>query len=41
MCLKSREEVANPPAQVSLINDDFEIAFEFFFVSHQYQKGSL
>jgi hypothetical protein len=34
MCLKCREEVTNPPTQVSLIDDDFEIAFEFFFATN-------
>ncbi len=38
MCLKSREEVANPPAQVSLINDDFEIAFELFLLAINIKK---
>jgi hypothetical protein len=28
MCLKCREEVTNPLAQVNLIDDDFRIAFE-------------
>jgi hypothetical protein len=30
MCLKWGEEVTNPPTQLNLINDDFEIAFELF-----------
>jgi hypothetical protein len=30
MCLKCREEVTNPHAQISLIDDDFGIAFELF-----------
>jgi hypothetical protein len=37
MCLKCREEVTNPLAQVNLIDDDFGIAF----VCYQYQKGGL
>jgi hypothetical protein len=32
MCLKCKEGVTNPLAQVSLIDDDFGIAFEFFFL---------
>jgi hypothetical protein len=31
ICLKCGEEVTNPLAQVILIDDDFGIAFEFFF----------
>jgi hypothetical protein len=30
MCLKCKEEVINPLAQVNLIDDDFGIAFELF-----------
>jgi hypothetical protein len=28
MCLKWKEEVTNPPSQVNLIDNDYEIAFE-------------
>ncbi len=32
MCLKCKEEITNPPTQVSLIDDDFGIVFEFFYL---------
>jgi hypothetical protein len=31
MCLKCRKKITNPLAQVSLIDDDFGIAFALFF----------
>jgi hypothetical protein len=36
MCLKLKEKIANPSTLVSLIDDDFEIAFELFlnFISN-------
>jgi len=38
MCLKWKEEVTNPPTQVNLINDDFEIAFELFLFAINIKK---
>jgi hypothetical protein len=39
VCLKLREEIINPSALVSLIDDDFGIAFELFlFVSNIKRK---
>jgi hypothetical protein len=38
MCLKCREAITNPLAQVSLIDDDFGIAFEFFFFATNIKK---
>jgi hypothetical protein len=35
MCLKFREEIRNPSTLVSLIDDDYEIAFKLsFFASN-------
>jgi hypothetical protein len=39
MCLTFKEKLINPLFQVSLIDDDFKIALEFFCFKHQ--KGSL
>jgi hypothetical protein len=30
MCLKCKEKVTNPFAQVNLIDDDYKIVFKFF-----------
>jgi hypothetical protein len=38
MCLKCKEEVTNPLAQVSLINDDYGIAFELFLLAINIKK---
>ncbi len=38
MCLKCREEVTNPHAQISLIDDDFGIAFELFLFDTNIKK---
>jgi hypothetical protein len=38
MCLKFKEETINPYAQVSLIDDDFGIAFELFLFASNIKK---
>jgi hypothetical protein len=38
MCLKCRNNVINPLAQVSLIDDDFGIAFELFWFAINIKK---
>jgi len=32
MCLKFKEKITNPLAQINLIDDDFGITLELFFV---------
>jgi hypothetical protein len=38
MCLKFREEITNLSALVSLIDDDFGIAFELFLFSSNIKR---
>jgi hypothetical protein len=38
MCLKCKEEVTNPFAQVSLIHDDSRIDFELFLFTTNIKK---
>jgi hypothetical protein len=38
MCLKCKEEVTNPLAQVSLIDNDYIIAFELFMFATNIKK---
>jgi len=40
-CLKCKEKVTNPLAQINLIENDYGIAFELFFACYQYQEKSL
>ncbi len=38
MCLKCRKKITNPLAQVSLINDDFGIAMNYFLFATNIKK---
>ncbi len=38
MCLKFREKITNPYALVSLIDDDYDIAFELFLFASNIKR---
>jgi hypothetical protein len=41
MCLKFKEKVTNPSALVSLIDDDYEIAFDLFLFASNIRREVL
>jgi hypothetical protein len=41
MCIKCKEKVTNPLAQVNLIDDDYGIAFDVFLFATNIKKEFL